>query len=414
MTTPTFIPTRAAGLERLAAFLPRAGRDYAARRNFDLGPEDRDNVSMLSPWIRHRLVREDEVVSRVLARHGSTVAAAFVQEVVWRTYWKGWLEMRPVVWQRYRSALADALRDLDRDPGLRRRWQEATTGRTGIACFDAWAAELLDLGYLHNHTRMWFASIWIFTLELPWVLGADVFFRHLLDGDPASNTLSWRWVAGLQTPGKTYLARPDNIAHYTGGRFGNEPRLATAAVAVEEALPVPPPAPLPAAAADVPDEPVAVLITEDDCEPLSLGIRGDRVRVAAAIACTPRRSPLPAGAAAGSFSRGACADALTRLAAEAGCPTVLLPDDADAAAVADVVRQAGASLAVVAYAPVGPAAEWLAAVEAPLAARGITLVRVRRRWDGAFWPHALKGYFPFKQKVPDTLRRLGIGLGDGQ
>ncbi len=85
---------------------------------------------------------------------------------------------------------------------MRARWEQATTGRTGLACFDAWARELLDVGYLHNPARMWFASLWIFTLELPWALGADFFLRHLLDGDPASNTLSWRWVGGLQTPGK--------------------------------------------------------------------------------------------------------------------------------------------------------------------------------------------------------------------
>lgn len=67
----------------------------------------------------------------------------------------------------------------------------------------------------------------------------------------------------------------------------------------------------------------------------------------------------------------------------------------------------------VAYAPVGPAAEWLAGIEAPLAARGITLTRVRRAWDDALWPHARKGYFPFRQKVPATLRRLGIDPGEG-
>ncbi|BAU31831.1 deoxyribodipyrimidine photo-lyase [Microcella alkaliphila] len=89
---------------------------------------------------------------------------------------------------------------------------------------------------------MWFASIWIFTLRLPWQLGADVFLRNLLDGDPASNTLSWRWVAGLQTRGKTYQATADNIARFTDGRY--RPRgLATTA----EPLDGPPPPPAGAA-----------------------------------------------------------------------------------------------------------------------------------------------------------------------
>ncbi|MCK7502530.1 MAG: hypothetical protein MZW92_81430 [Comamonadaceae bacterium] len=87
---------------------------------------------------------------------------------------------------------------------------------------------------LHNHARLWFASLWIFTLELPWALGADFFLRHLLDGDPASNTLSWRWVVGLQTPGKIYLARADNIARFTAGRFPAVTGLATAARPLRE------------------------------------------------------------------------------------------------------------------------------------------------------------------------------------
>ncbi|WP_238189582.1 FAD-binding domain-containing protein [Methylobacterium frigidaeris] len=65
---------------------------------------------------------------------------------------------------------------------------------------------------------MWFASIWIFSLRLPWELGAEFFLRRLLDGDPASNTLSWRWVAGLHTRGRPYLARRDNIRDFTEGR----------------------------------------------------------------------------------------------------------------------------------------------------------------------------------------------------
>ena len=97
--------------------------------------------------------------------------------------------------------------------------EAAEQGRTGIDCFDAWSTELRETGWLHNHVRMWFASIWMFTLRLPWELGADFFARELIDFDPASNTLSWRWVAGLHTRGKNYVARADNIARYTQGRY---------------------------------------------------------------------------------------------------------------------------------------------------------------------------------------------------
>ena len=94
-------------------------------------------------------------------------------------------------------------------------------GRTGIDCFDTWVEELRETNYLHNHSRMWFASIWIFTLGLPWQLGARFFMRHLLDGDASSNTLSWRWVAGMHTNKKPYLASKENIDKFTVNRFRN-------------------------------------------------------------------------------------------------------------------------------------------------------------------------------------------------
>ncbi len=210
-----FIPTRTAGLERLARFLPHAGADYARMRNFDLGAGHHHHVSTLSPYIRHRLVTEAEVLQSVLARHSASAAEKYVQEVFWRTYWKGWLEQRPTVWDIYQADLRAALDAVQTQSGLRSAWSAACNGTTGIDAFDHWAQELVQTGYLHNHARMWFASIWVFTLRLPWELGADFFLRHLLDGDPASNTLGWRWVAGLQTRGKTYLARPDNIQKFT-------------------------------------------------------------------------------------------------------------------------------------------------------------------------------------------------------
>ena len=98
----------------------------------------------------------------------------------------------------------------------------ALNAETGIECFDDWVNELINYGYLHNHSRMWFASIWIHTLKLPWELGANFFLKNLIDGDPASNTLSWRWVAGLHTKGKCYVASEDNIKKFSNGRYSQK------------------------------------------------------------------------------------------------------------------------------------------------------------------------------------------------
>ncbi len=152
--------------------------------------------------------------------------------------------MRPGLWTGYREGLRRGLDRLATEGGLRAVWEDACAGRTGIAGFDDWARQLVATGWLHNHARMWFASIWIFTLRLPWELGADFFLRHLLDGDAASNTLSWRWVAGLHTPGKTYLATADNIARNTGGRFRPAGLAAVATPVAGQANPAPGPCPV--------------------------------------------------------------------------------------------------------------------------------------------------------------------------
>ena len=95
----------------------------------------------------------------------------------------------------------------------------ALEGKTNLSFFNSWIFELREFNYLHNHTRMWFASTWIFNLGLPWELGAKLFFEHLYDGDAASNLLSWRWVAGLQTKGKQYFFTPENLIKFSNERF---------------------------------------------------------------------------------------------------------------------------------------------------------------------------------------------------
>ena len=198
-------------LENLNHFINDNILFYAKSRNYDYGPSKRDNVSMLSKYITHRVISEYDVISQALDKHSYTSIEKFIQEVFWRIYWKGWLEHRPSVWNDYYNF---DYKNIDIEA-----CNNAESSNTNIDCFDFWMEELKSQNYLHNHTRMWFASIWIFTLKLPWQLGANLFMKYLYDGDPASNTLSWRWVAGLQTVGKHYVATNENISKYTNKKF---------------------------------------------------------------------------------------------------------------------------------------------------------------------------------------------------
>jgi hypothetical protein len=218
----------------LQAFVNNGLSDYERLRNYDFGPADRHNVSLLSKYITHRVLFEYDIVQRILAQHPMQMVEKFIQEVFWRIYWKGWLEHRPAVWADFTA--------FDHSQTPQTPYQQAINGKTGIDCFDVWAAELQNTNYLHNHARMWFASIWIFTLDLPWQAGARFFMQHLNDGDAASNTLGWRWVAGVQTSGKHYLARASNIEQFTDGRFAtarlNEIALPIAALQSCDIIPI--------------------------------------------------------------------------------------------------------------------------------------------------------------------------------
>ncbi len=212
-----FEASRAKAIEKLDHFIENNLTDYSKLRNFDLGPEGRSNVSCLSPYITHGIISEKEIIKKSLDKFSFAKNEKFIQEVLWRTYWKGWLELRPNVWNDYLIELKK-IRDDFKD---NKEYLNAVEGKTNIECFNYWVNELKENNYLHNHTRMWFASIWIFTLELPWQLGAEFFMQHLYDGDAASNTLGWRWVAGIQTKGKHYLASEWNIKKFTNNKFQN-------------------------------------------------------------------------------------------------------------------------------------------------------------------------------------------------
>ena len=212
-----FEPRRDFAVKKLINFIDNNLVEYSKLRNFDFGPNKRTNISCLSPFITHGILTEQEVMKLSLKKYSLPKIEKFIQEVLWRVYWKGWLELRPNVWMDYMIDLNKLKQEYEDN----KDYLDAIEGKTSIECFNSWVNELKNHNYLHNHSRMWFASIWIFTLGLPWQLGAEFFMKYLFDGDSASNTLGWRWVAGIQTKGKNYVASEWNIKKFTNNRFNN-------------------------------------------------------------------------------------------------------------------------------------------------------------------------------------------------
>lgn len=391
-----FQPTRVAGLERLRAFAPMTASHYAMRRNYVSGPDVFDTVSALSPWIRYRLITEAEVLEHVLVQHAPDAAMKFIQEVFWRGYFKGWLEQHPSVWSSYQADLKSAHNGLQQNMHRATDYQCAVQGRTGITCFDHWAQELQETGYLHNHVRMWFASIWIFTLRLPWELGADFFLRNLVDGDPASNTLSWRWVAGLHTKGKHYLARPDNIAKYTHGAFEPKDALAVSAEPLVENCDHPL-VPLDLKAPCVPENALR-LVTAEDC---TSDITFSNATGGVLGLCCPRAEG--ESKRVHQFRCGAVNDALQRLA----MPSAALETEDWTEAIICAAERAGTTHIATSFAPTGPIATKLAKIQKDLSTAGLSLHQQHCAYDQVTWPHATKGFFKLKKKLPQILAALG-------
>lgn len=381
-----FPPSIAAAYKRLTEFAPNAGSNYAQKRNFDLGAGGHSHVSTLSPYLRMKVLDEGDVSRAVLDQMDARDADKFIAEVWWRTYWKGWMEQRPAVWASYRDDLTRLHNEVQTQSGLRQRWEDACLGQTGIKPFDHWAKELAETGYLHNHARMWFASIWIFTLKLPWQLGADFFLRHLLDGDAAVNTLSWRWVAGIQTQGKTYLADPSNIAKFTDGRFVGVQGLSTAADPVN-APPPPERQAIPniAAYSGAPADRVGLLLHSDDLgAPFLDALQITPARIAYFDA-TPAQSPWQMSDMVLSFR--------SALAQEMGPEIEILQTQEDVTAWA---TNNDLDQVVTPHAPVGSVRSALRRLRK---AGGPPITEVRREIDSTAWPLATAGFFKFRTDI---------------
>lgn len=418
-------PTREQGLQRLLAFMPNAGKAYQNHRNSDFGIGKHIHVSMLSPYLRHRMIDEAEVLQTVLRHHSHNAAFKFIQEVFWRSYWKGWLEHRNLLWPEYQRQLPMCLQRVQESKHSNENYERALAGQTDVGLFNDWCAELEQTGYLHNHARMWFASIWIFTLRLPWELGADYFVRHLIDGDPASNTLGWRWVAGLHTAGKTYLATPKNIRTCAALRLGASTdqqlglhRLATHTFNLPEKLPeqvlqktpIAWPAPENAKTGCAPGKRGrrALLLTEEDLTWRPAQTPAGCV----AMSPSPRSALAPSSPLVRGFVDAALSDALQRQ--QHGwsdtLPTVA-PKALDETALIDWLVEQGMDEVICAYQPMGPARLRVEALREPLAAKGIGLQLQMRDYDRLVWPHASKGFFQLGKRIPDFLDVMSLARG---
>jgi deoxyribodipyrimidine photo-lyase len=196
---------RAAALARLAAIDPAA---YARTRNHVAG-----SVTRLSPWLRHGVLSLAEVRDAALARaQRPEDAAKLISELGWRDYWQ---QVYAAVGSRIHQPI-ESPAQRHRVPAVEQVPADVLAAGTGLQCIDAFVQKLHRTGWLHNHERMWLASWLVHVRGVRWQAGADWFLSHLIDGDPASNHLSWQWVAGTFSA-KPYLFNRENLETFTSG-----------------------------------------------------------------------------------------------------------------------------------------------------------------------------------------------------
>jgi hypothetical protein len=399
-----FPATRESALQRLEDFLTMAPR-YATARNHVL--PGHPQVSRLSAAIRHRLITEREVVEAALRRHPFRTIEKFLQEVLWRGYWKGWLEMRPQVWDDY----TDSVRRLSGRSTFAQAGREVAEGRSRSGIMNHFACELVETGYLHNHARMWWASYWIHHCGLPWELGAGFFMEHLLDADAASNALSWRWVAGLQTKGKTYMATEQNIRKFCAAEILEKAGGAELGDGMPGKC---------AANENLPNYTVsethhiteyptgdrarrlAILLHDEDMSLENSPVADLRPEIL--LHFVPETETTPSSPKARWLDM-ARADAVRRAREHFRCEVRVFRN---AEELAHSCRRESVEGLVMMEPFVGPLRDELRELPAHLSSEGVTLCGLRRRWDAALQPHAGRGFFPFWNSVGRKLAKAGV------
>ena len=177
-------------------------------------------VTRLSPWIRHGILTLAEIRGAVFAQlrdrgQGREDGGKLINELGWRDFWQR-------MWSDLGDSIHESQEDLKtgHDPASYSRTlpDDVREGSTGLACMDGFRNELVTSGWLHNHARMWMAAWLVHWRRVHWKAGADWFLEHLLDGDPASNHLSWQWVASTFSH-KPYFFNRGNLERYSDGHY---------------------------------------------------------------------------------------------------------------------------------------------------------------------------------------------------
>ncbi|MDF5729444.1 MAG: FAD-binding domain-containing protein [Rhizonema sp. PD38] len=184
---------------------------YGKTRNFFTGA-----VTRLSPYIRYGVLSLREIRDYVLEhRHYQDEVTKLINELGWRDYWQRlYIKLGDGIWQdqeEYKTGYTPS----QYAPNLADDIIEGTTERV---CIDSFSRELREAGYLHNHARMWLAAYIVHWRRIRWQIGAKWFLEHLLDGDPASNNMSWQWVASTFSQ-KPYFFNRENLERYTEGIY---------------------------------------------------------------------------------------------------------------------------------------------------------------------------------------------------
>ncbi len=178
---------------------------YAKSRNFFTGA-----VTKLSPYIRYGVLGLREIRDFVSQKvQNPSDVTKLINELGWRDYWQRlYVKLGDGIWsdqEPYKTGYEDYAPELPAD---------IREGSTGLVCIDSFSRDLREVGYLHNHARMWLAAYIVHWRRVRWQAGAKWFLQHLLDGDPASNNMSWQWVASTFSH-KPYFFNRENLEKYT-------------------------------------------------------------------------------------------------------------------------------------------------------------------------------------------------------